>query len=117
MELCNESTGKPAKRIKISFEASPHEVRQNLLKLVTVHGRPFSLLDDDALQKIIKPVVRAFPKQDQFAVSSSSLKDDVFCEAARIRDLIKKELKQVRLFIIFLNFSIICLNFIVFNTS
>lgn len=88
------------KRIKISIETSAQEIRSNCMKLVTVHGRPFSLMGDEAFRNIINPSINALSAKGDgnLTISPTTIRDDVMLEAEQIRTQIKSALKEVNIY-------------------
>ena len=58
------------------------------VRLITIHGRPFSFIDDDAFQDIIN----AIPSQ-KGTINSHKLRDAIAEEAIDVKRKIKEEIK------------------------
>lgn len=58
---------------------------------MTCHGRPFSLIEDTAFQKLVKPFLTALPQRDTSALTVRKVQDDVRLAANNMREQIKTE--------------------------
>lgn len=69
------------------------DVRKACLELVTVNGRPFSLMGDSGFRKLVEPLLKINGLDETCTVSSSTARDSVILEAAEVRESIRQEVK------------------------
>ena len=90
-EVDDEIASKHLKYVKVAI--SPEILQKGCLELVTVNGRPFSCMKDSGFQKIVKPILDAFPDNAP-KISPEAMKQNVIAEAKKIKTDIKKDVKQ-----------------------
>ncbi len=61
--------GPPAKHIKILM--SSVKLWDACVRLVTVHGRPFQLLEDKAFQDVVRPIIEGL--EDTITINSQNI--------------------------------------------
>ncbi|CAD6218948.1 GSCOCG00011496001-RA-CDS, partial [Cotesia congregata] len=66
-----------------------------LLKLVTINGRPFSILQDEGMRMILDPLISRMP--EKVIINEETVKDDVINTANNIKKTIQKEVKECNL--------------------
>lgn len=81
----------------IKLNITKKDLENNCVELVTVNGRPFSILNDSGFQKIINPLKCAIEKKNKqkFSISSESIQKKVLEEADRIRKKISEDIKNI----------------------
>lgn len=80
------------KTVSISMNAAI--LKEACVELVTVNGRPFSLLDDSGFRKIVDPIVQELNKSKQtVAINPENIRDLVKMKAAAIRTSISQDLQ------------------------
>ncbi len=85
--------GPSAKRIKILM--SPELLWDACVRLVTVHGRPFQLIEDKAFQDIVRPIIEGF--EDSISINSHNVLTGIQEKATHMR-LETSQLLQGRIF-------------------
>lgn len=80
----------------IKLQVTKPDLENNCVELVTVNGRPFSILNDSGFQKIINPIKCAieYKTKQKFCISSESIQKKVSEEASRIRKEISEEVRN-----------------------
>lgn len=61
--------------------------------LVTIHGRPFSIIEDEALKELLK-LIAGMSQKDQQVINVKTIKENIQGKAYEIRLQISKELKN-----------------------
>lgn len=64
------------------------------LELVTVNGRPFTLIEDSGFRKIINPIIEAISKKDKISINSSNIRDMVAPSAQECKNDIINDVKN-----------------------
>ena len=85
--------GPSAKRVKILM--SPEQLWDACVRLVTVHGRPFQLIEDKAFQDIVRPIIEGF--ENSVSINSHNILTGIQEKATQIR-LETSQLLQGRIF-------------------
>lgn len=72
------------------------DLDNSCVDLVTVNGRPFSILNDSGFLNIVNPIKRALEqtRKETFSISPESIKKKVTKEANNIRKEISEEVKN-----------------------
>lgn len=92
----------PTKLTKISIEIAANDIRNCCVELVPVHGRPFSLMNDEAFKKIPSPYVTGLAKKNQqLTILEESVKNYVRLHAMNIRKQIAEEIKEVNIYLFY----------------
>lgn len=80
----------------IKLQATKKDLENNCVELVTVNGRPFSILNDSGFQKIINPIKCAIEDKykQKFSISSESIQKKISEEATKIRKKISEEIRN-----------------------
>lgn len=76
---------------------SKSTLKKAILELVTVNGRPFSILEDSGMRKILKPILERLPSDEKLNITPESVKLYVYEESDRIIQLIKHEVQSKKL--------------------
>lgn len=61
--------------------------------LVTIHGRPFSIIEDEAFKELLK-LIPTISQKDQQAINVKNVKENIQAKAHEVRLQISKELKN-----------------------
>lgn len=61
--------------------------------LVTIHGRPFSIVEDEAFKELLK-LIPGMRQKDQQVINVKNIKENIQGKAYEIRLQISKELKN-----------------------
>ena len=85
----------PAKVRKIQVEISADKIRQSCVELVTIHGRPLSLIGDKAFQNLLKPMIDGLPQHERFKLTQYWIRNEIKLEYENIKKMIVQELKEV----------------------
>jgi hypothetical protein len=65
------------------------------VELVTVNGRPFSIIEDSGFKKLIEPFIEALQKTGvTVAINAENIRETIPLEAARIRESLRTELEN-----------------------
>ncbi len=64
---------------------------QACTELVTVNGRPFNLLEDSGLQKILKPLIVGLG--GNFAINAENIRSNIIVTANGIKNQIREEIR------------------------
>lgn len=80
----------------IKIELSKEMLINACVEMVTVNGRPFSLMEDSGFQKILEPIKNGFVKKKgkDFSLSAESIQKYVSLEATKLRETIIEEVKH-----------------------
>ncbi|XP_067213908.1 uncharacterized protein [Linepithema humile] len=80
----------------IKVEMTRRDLENSCVELVTVNGRPFSILNDSGFLNIVNPIKRALEqtRKETFSISPESIKKKVVEEANNIRREILEEIKN-----------------------
>lgn len=80
----------------IQLNITQKDLENSCVELVTVNGRPFSILNDSGFKNIIDPIKHAIENKSKqrFSISSESIQKKVFEEADRIRKEIYEDIKN-----------------------
>ncbi|KAG5853100.1 hypothetical protein ANANG_G00069520 [Anguilla anguilla] len=88
---CIQDTEVVKKPRSEQFYITPNSLMEACVELVTVNGRPFSLMDDSGFRKILEPVLDIMGKSVR--IDSSSVRDMVCDVAERERENLRNWLK------------------------
>ena len=50
---------------EVKIQMTARKLKLACVRLVAVHGRPFEMMNDEAFQDIVNPIIRAFPAREQ----------------------------------------------------
>lgn len=80
----------------IKIKMTKKDLENSCVELVTVNGRPFSILNDSGFQNILNPIKCAIEdkSKQKFAISVESIQKKVFEEADKIRKEIYEDIKN-----------------------
>lgn len=80
----------------IKVEMTRRDLENSCVDLVTVNGRPFSILNDSGFLNIVNPIKRALEqaRKETFSISPESIKKKVAEEANNIRREISEKVKN-----------------------
>lgn len=105
---CKKTTGKVHKHQKekqqqidemnfIKLKITKKDLEDSCVELVTVNGRPFSILNDSGFQNIINPIKSAIEDKykQKFSISSESIQKKVSEEADEIKKKISDDIKNI----------------------
>lgn len=72
------------------------DLENSCIDLVTVNGRPFSILNDSGFLNIVNPIKQALEqtRKETFSITPESIKKKVAEEASNIRREISEEVKN-----------------------
>lgn len=81
----------------IKLKLTKKDIENSCVELVTVNGRPFSILNDSGFQNIINPIKCAIEDKykQKFSISSESIQKKVSEEANKIREEISEDIKNI----------------------
>ncbi|KYN12696.1 hypothetical protein ALC57_15136 [Trachymyrmex cornetzi] len=81
----------------ITLNMTRKQLENNCVELMTVNGRPFSILDDSGFQNIVNPIKYAVEEKNKhkFSISSESIQKRIFEEADRIRKEISDDITNI----------------------
>jgi len=81
----------------IKLKMTKKDLENSCVELVTVNGRPFSILNDSGLQNIINPIKREIEdkSKQKFYITTESIQKKIFEEADRIRKEIYEDVKNI----------------------
>lgn len=82
---------KKPKTTGLHIQLNPDVLKDACIELVTVNGRPFTLMEDTGFRKIIDPLQQAIG--NDFTINSSNIRDMVSSVAQVGREKLKNELK------------------------
>lgn len=80
------------KRRKKQENNSFQKVMENCVKLVTIHGRPFSIFNDEAFKELIEMIQYDKEEIDQ-VINIHTVKMQVLMQSEKIKDIIRAEIK------------------------
>lgn len=106
LSKCKETTsGKHRKEMQqkidevnfIKLKITKKDLENSCVELVTVNGRPFSILNDSGFQKIINPIKCAIEDKykQKVCISSESIQKKVIEEADKIKKEISEDIKNI----------------------
>ncbi|XP_050059928.1 uncharacterized protein LOC126551173 [Aphis gossypii] len=78
---------------KVKVQLNKKMIIDACVDLVTVNGRPFSMLNDTGFRKILDPVLNGF-QEKKFTINSYSIKKHVHTESLLIQDEITNEVQS-----------------------
>lgn len=81
------------KSVEVKYKTSTDELRQAVLEMMTVNGRPMTAINDTGFRKILNPILNSF-KNNGMTINIPNLKNDLTQEALKIRIVIKEEVKD-----------------------
>ncbi|CAI6375595.1 unnamed protein product [Macrosiphum euphorbiae] len=73
---------------QISIKITKQIIIDACVELVTVNGRPFTLIEDSGFRKLLDPVLEGF--NDKFAINSQNIRNQISPAAQKIRQEITK---------------------------
>lgn len=81
----------------IKLRITKKDLENSCVELVTVNGRPFSILNDSGFQKIINPIKCAieYKYKQKVSISPESIQKKVFEEADKIKKEISEDIKNI----------------------
>ena len=80
----------------IKLKMKKRDLENSCVELVTVNGRPFSILNDSGFQSIIQPIKRAIENnsKQKFSISPESIQKKIVEEADKIKKEIYEDVKN-----------------------
>ena len=78
------------RRINISITAN--EIKEACVEMVTINGRPLSILEDSGFRRILNPILNGF--DDKITINKHNIRDDIIYKAKIIRLEIAENLKN-----------------------
>lgn len=72
----SESEEKKRKRMSLlnHVPLSIEMIKEGLLQLVTINGRPFSVINDSGLRMILDSIISSLPKEDKVTINPEFVK-------------------------------------------
>lgn len=77
---------------KISIEMTKQNVIDACVELVTINGRPFTLIEDSGFKKLLEPILEGF--NDKFSINSQNIRNQISPAAQRVRQEITNIVKN-----------------------
>lgn len=77
----------------IQIEMDKNKLLDACVQLVTVDGRPLSILEDSGMRQILDPIVRSLGNEKPFSINRENVLKEIHAEATQIRNLIKSEVR------------------------
>lgn len=81
------------KAVNISVSISPDQLKQACLELVTVNGRPFSMLEDSGFKKIVNSITDGY-KSEKITINKENIRKMIEPTAEKCKEKIMKEVQN-----------------------
>lgn len=95
----SEGEEKKRKRIHLLNQVplSVDTIKEGLLQLVTINGRPFSIINDSGLKLILDPILASLPKEQRITINAEFVKSLVNDRVVVFKNRIEEEVKERKL--------------------
>lgn len=81
------------KPVNISIMITPDKLKEACLELITVNGRPFSILEDSGFKKIVNSITDGY-KNERIIVNKENIRKMIEPTAEKCKEKIMKEVKN-----------------------
>lgn len=97
--LCEQNTKltKKCRSENINAKFNKIDIIKSCVELVTINGRPLSLLEDSGFQRLLQPIYKAFDQSGdtvKFRLNRTNIKQYCEVELEKIKQKIKEEVKN-----------------------
>ncbi|KAL4083855.1 hypothetical protein QTP88_029171 [Uroleucon formosanum] len=87
-----KSTIEEVLQVVVGVTGSRSEVAKAANELVTINGRPFTLIEDSGFKKLLEPILKGF--NDKFSINSQNIRNQISPAAQRVRQEITNIVKN-----------------------